>query len=108
MIDPGKKSARVDAWSYVAAMFSYEFLGGGVDYDTIEAVHRGDVDEWVDALAHSGLFENATVAEIAAAWHREPKLLFDMLVRDADEMTAKRCALAWFSLDRLAPLAQSV
>ena len=60
MIDPGS-----DSWNYVAAMFSYEFLGGGVEYDTIERIHRGEVDEWVHALLNSGMFESATVAAIA-------------------------------------------
>ncbi len=101
MIDPGS-----DSWNYVAAMFSYEFLGGGVEYDTIERIHRGEIDEWVQALAHSGLFEKATVSNIADSWRAAPRQLFDMLVLDADEMTARRCSLAWSSLDRLAPLAR--
>ena len=101
MIDPGS-----DSWNYVAAMFSYEFLGGGVEYDTIERIHRGEVDEWVHALLQSGMFESATVAAIADSWRAAPRRLFDMLVLDADEMTARRCSLAWSSLDRLAPLEQ--
>lgn len=101
MMDPNQAS-----WNYVAAMFSYEFLDGGVEYDTIEAIHRGDVTEWVVALAHSGMFESSTVIEAEHTWQRRPRLLLDMLLRDADEMTCKRCDLAWASLDRLAPLAR--
>lgn len=101
MIDPGS-----DSWNYVAAMFSYEFQGAGVDYDTIERVHRGEVDEWVEAVSQSGLFDREAVAEVAASWRAAPRRLFDMLVLGADEMTARRCSLAWSSLDRLAPLAR--
>lgn len=101
MMDPHQKS-----WNYVAAMFSYEFQGGGIDYDTIETIHRGDVHEWVVALAQSGLFERATVVDAEDTWKQRPRLLMDMLLRDADEVTRRRCDMAWSSLDRLAPLAQ--
>lgn len=109
MMDPHSES-----WNCVAALFSYEFHGSGtgngdgngIDYDTIEAVHRGDVGEWVTALQSAGLFDRAVVEDVAAAWRRQPRLLLDMLLVDADEMTRKRCAMAWISLDRLAPLAQ--
>lgn len=102
MMDPHSTS-----WDYVAAMFSYEFQGGGVDYDTIETLHRGDVHEWVVALEQSGLFERTTIADAETEWKRRPRLLLDMLLLDADEMTRKRCDMAWISLDRLAPFAQS-
>ncbi|MGA9872272.1 MAG: hypothetical protein WBQ44_14175 [Rhodococcus sp. (in: high G+C Gram-positive bacteria)] len=102
MMNPQQQS-----WTYVAAMFSYEFQDGGVDYDTIEAIHRGEVAEWVSALAHSGIVENATVAEVESTWRQRPRLLLDMLLLDADEMTRRRCDMAWSSLDRLAPIAQS-
>ena len=102
MMDPHRKS-----WNYVAAMFSYEFQDGGVDYDTIEMIHRGDVHEWVAALAQSGLFDKATVVEAEHSWKSRPRLLLDLLLHEADEMTRRRCDMAWFSLDRLAPIAQS-
>ncbi len=101
MMDPHQKS-----WNYVAAMFSYEFQDGGIDYDTIEAIHRGAVHEWVVALALSGLFEKATVIDAEDTWKQRPRLLMDMLLHDADEVTRRRCDMAWTSLDRLAPLAQ--
>ncbi|OZC51956.1 hypothetical protein CH267_20740 [Rhodococcus sp. 06-621-2] len=101
MMEPKQKS-----WNHVAAMFSYEFQDGGVDYDTIEAIHRGDVQEWVTALAQSGLFERATVADAEQTWKRRPKMLLYMLLIDADEVTRRRCEMAWISLDRLAPIAQ--
>lgn len=102
MMDPNQKS-----WDFLAAMFSYEFQGGGVDYDTIETIHRGEVDEWVVALAQSGLFENSVCLDAEETWKRRPRLLLDMLLLDADEMTRRRCDMAWASLDRLAPIAQS-
>lgn len=102
MLDSHQKS-----WDYVAAMFSYEFQDGGVEYDTIEAIHRGDVQEWATALAQSGLFERTTVLDAEATWKRRPRLLFDLLLQGADEMTRRRCVMAWSSLDRLAPIAQS-
>ena len=100
MSDPHERSRN-----YVAAMFSYEFLDSGVDYDTIEAIHRGDVHDWALALAHSGLFDRATVDDAETTWKQRPRLLLDMLLLDADEMTRRRCDMAWASLDRLAPIA---
>lgn len=100
-MDPEQKS-----WNFVAAMFSYEFHGSGVDYDTIETVHRGDVGEWVTALAQSGLFDQATITDAETTWRLRPRLLLDMLLLDADEVTRRRCTMAWASLDRLAPIAQ--
>jgi hypothetical protein len=93
------------SWSdCVAALFSYEFVTGGVDYDTVEAIHRGQVDDWVGALGRSGLFTDDAIAEYSVAWSEQPKLLFDILLRDADEVTARRCRTTWSALDRLAPL----
>lgn len=95
------------SWNYIAAMFSYEFQGGGVDYDTIETIHRGEIGEWVVSLAQSGLLERTTIEEVEVAWSQQPRLLLDMLLIDADQMTRRRCEMAWASLDRLAPIAQS-
>ncbi|MCZ4080209.1 hypothetical protein O1W68_19875 [Rhodococcus sp. H36-A4] len=102
MMDSTSKS-----WTFVSAIFSYEFQGGGVDYDTIEMIHRGDVHEWIVALELSGLFDRAVVEHVEITWKRQPRLLLDTLLVDADEMTRKRCDMAWASLDRLAPIAQS-
>lgn len=101
-MDPQQKS-----WDYVAAMFSYEFQDGGVAYDTIEAIHRGQVRDWVVALSRSGLFDRATVLDAEAVWSTRPRLLLDLLLQGVDEMTRRRCIMAWASLDRLAPIAQS-
>ncbi|TSD93966.1 hypothetical protein FOS14_21940 [Skermania sp. ID1734] len=87
-------------------MFSYEFFAGGVVYDTLERIHRGEVDDWVDALESSGLFDVSTVLEMEHQWRQHPKSLLDLLLLDADEMTQRRCAISWAALDRLAPIAQ--
>ncbi|QBJ98834.1 hypothetical protein ERC79_19620 [Rhodococcus sp. ABRD24] len=84
-------------------MFSYEFLDGGVDYDCLERIHRGAVDEWVSAVAGSGLFTNSQVSRIDGHWRHEPKSLLAALLSEADEMTVKRCEMTWSALDRLAP-----
>ena len=89
----------------VSAMFSYEFLDGGVSYDAIERIHQGDVDDWVSAIAQSGLLGNDVCTSIRDMWRRDPQTLFDLLLGDADEMTIRRCRTTWAALDRLAPLA---
>lgn len=104
----GRKGRRIVSASnciedYVAAMFSYEFLDGGVDYNALERIHRGDVNDWVSAVAGSGLFTNDQVGRIDASWDRNPKTLLTALLSEADEMTVKRCEITWSALDRLAP-----
>ncbi len=89
----------------ISAMFAYEFLDGGVDYDTIEQIHRGEIDDWLVALDRSGLFDEFVMTEIRDRWMRSPKVLFDILLGDADEMTIRRCTTTWAALDRIAPLA---
>ncbi|MCL2535643.1 MAG: hypothetical protein FWE39_15905, partial [Nocardiaceae bacterium] len=89
---------------YVAAMFAYEFMDGGVDSDSLGRIYRGDVGEWVSAVAGSGLFTNSQVERIDTAWHSNPKSLLDTLLSEADEMTVKRCEMTWAALDRSEPL----
>ncbi|RVW08354.1 hypothetical protein EGT67_17770 [Prescottella agglutinans] len=81
-------------------MFAYEFMDGGVDYDSLDRIHRGDVGEWVSAVAGSGLFTNSQVERIDVAWRLEPKSLLDTLLSEADEMTVRRCEMTWAALDR--------
>ncbi len=88
----------------MAAMFAYEFMDGGVDYDSLDRIHSGDVGEWVSAVAGSGLFTNSQVERIDAAWHRDPRSLLATLLSEADEMTVKRCEMTWAALDRTEPL----
>ncbi|MFD4369665.1 hypothetical protein [Rhodococcus sp. NPDC058521] len=95
-----------DAHSYVSAMFSDEFVDGGVDYDMIEQIHRGDFDEWLFAVAGSGLFTNSEVATMEREWQQSPKAFLDALLAEADEITRKRCNVTWAALDRVAPIAE--
>ncbi len=100
---PTRRTSNTSAAAVAAAMFSYDFVEDGVDYDTLEALHRGEISSWIDALAHSGLLDEAEVAAVAREWGERPSLLLDALLGDADEMTVRRCRLAWASMDRLAP-----
>lgn len=86
---------------FIAATFAYEFMDGVVDLEVLERIHRGDVSDWVLAVADSGLFSNAQVDRIDAAWQCEPKLLLDALLAEADEVTVKRCEMAWSTLNRV-------
>lgn len=101
---------NTDIEAMIAAMFSYEFLdsalgyGKGIDYDSLERIHRGDVGEWVDALEWSGLFDLPTLDALRDSWHRHPKGLLDLLLVEADEVTVRRCSTTWAALDRVAPL----
>ncbi|NLE81392.1 MAG: hypothetical protein GX610_17760 [Rhodococcus sp.] len=91
-----------DSHSYVSAMFSDEFVDGGVDNDLIEQIHRGEFGEWLFAVGGSGLFTNAEVAIMEREWQQNPRAFFDALLAEADEITTKRCNLVWESLDRVA------
>ncbi|QCQ93777.1 hypothetical protein E7742_04255 [Rhodococcus sp. SGAir0479] len=82
-------------------MFAYDFMEGGVDVDALERIHRGDVRDWVTAVASSGLFTNAQVERIDAGWRHDPRSLLGALLSEADEMTVRRYETTWASLDRL-------
>ncbi|WP_241665896.1 hypothetical protein [Prescottella subtropica] len=83
---------------YIAATFAYEFMDGVVDMEAIERLHRGDVREWVTAVAASGLFTAAQIDRIDAGWQCNPRSLLDALLSEADEVTVKRCETAWAGL----------
>lgn len=91
-----------DAHSYVSAMFSDEFVDGGVDHDLIEQIHRGEFGEWLFAVAGSGFFTNAEVDIMEREWQQNPRAFLDALLAEADEVTSKRCNVTWASLDRAA------
>ncbi|MGB3773163.1 MAG: hypothetical protein WBA00_18660 [Rhodococcus sp. (in: high G+C Gram-positive bacteria)] len=108
-----RAQARTTSWKgspfdCAAALFSYDFVAGGGNYDALEALHRGEVSEWTSALGRSGLFTDAEVEELSRVWAQNPVLLLDALLRDADEMTVRRCRLAWASMDRLSPFQMPV
>lgn len=97
-----------DTAEMISALFSYEFVDGGVNYDALEQIHRGDIHDWVSAVESAGLFDDELVASIGSAWKANPKLLLELLLVEADEMTSRRCLVTWAALDRIAPLAQIV
>ncbi|MFD1812543.1 hypothetical protein [Rhodococcus gannanensis] len=80
---------------FVTAMFSRDFIEDGLARVAVERIHRGDIGEWVRALAWSGLFSNLAVANTAQAWRRNPRSLLDALLGDADEVTVRRYDAAW-------------
>ncbi|MFD4291865.1 hypothetical protein ACFWPA_04165 [Rhodococcus sp. NPDC058505] len=84
---------------YLAATLSHDFVADGVDADAVERIHRGEVGDWVHALARSGLFANLVVANAAHAWRYDPRSLLDALIAEADEVTAKRYDSAWRAMD---------
>lgn len=86
--------------SYLAAIFSYDFLDEHIGYETIARIHRGEIDEWIHDLAASGLFSASEVRAAELAWHKNPRLLLDALLEDADEVSVKRWEIAWARLDR--------
>lgn len=91
----------------VAEMLSAEFLGGGVAYSTLEALHRGEIDDWLALLDRCDLLGPDEARTMADTWRRNPRILLDTLLTNADEMTQRRCRTTWAALDRLAPLVMS-
>lgn len=84
----------------VAAMFSSEFVEGGVDPAVLRRIHAGDHAEWQTALDRSGIFGKQTLADLTARWHDNPRDLLDALLTEADDVTKRRCLTAWAELDR--------
>ncbi|WP_068280677.1 hypothetical protein [Aldersonia kunmingensis] len=95
-----------DRSDVAVAMFGGECHDGGLDYETIEALHRGEIDDWLRALRESGRVGDDDLREIAREWRMNPRTLLDILLTEADEMTLRRCRTSWAVLDRLAPLSQ--
>ena len=96
---------QADVTELLSALFCSEFVDGYVNYDIIEQIHRGDIGEWISMVAQSGLFAEMTVCALGERWRREPKRLLEILLTDADDLTAKRVSVMWAVLDRSAPLA---
>jgi hypothetical protein len=80
---------------FVTAMFSRDFVESGAARVSVERIQRGEIGEWVRALAWSGLFSNLAVSNAAQAWRRNPRSLLDALLGDADEVTVRRYDAAW-------------
>ncbi|WP_330252476.1 hypothetical protein OG874_41480 [Nocardia sp. NBC_00565] len=90
----------------VAAVFSYEFVDGGIDPDALRRIHAGDLQEWITALDRCGMFGKTAIATLSEQWHRDPRILLDALLDELDDVTRRRCLVAWSALDRRPPLTQ--
>ncbi|MFD0365695.1 hypothetical protein ACFQZZ_30025 [Nocardia sp. GCM10030253] len=100
---------QVDSPDYrelVAAMFSHEFVDGGIDESVLRRIHAGRFDEWITALDRSGVFDKAALATVAEQWRRDPLVLLDALLDEADDVTRRRCLATWSALDLRPPLTQ--
>jgi hypothetical protein len=56
----------------VAAMFSSEFVDGGIDPDVLRRVHAGEHEEGLNALDRSGVFGKEALTDLADIWRRDP------------------------------------
>ena len=75
----------------VRAIFAYEFDDlDSVDPDAVDAIRAGKLDDWVCAVADSGLLANDMVRDLEAAWRGNPELLVDALLDGSDEVTSRR------------------
>jgi len=95
-----------DYHDLVAAVFSYEFVDGGIDTEALRRIHAGELKEWITALDRSGMFGKSAIATLSEQWHRDPRILLDALLEDVDDVTRRRCLIAWSALDRHPPLTQ--
>ncbi|MEV6562762.1 hypothetical protein AB0M22_44075 [Nocardia sp. NPDC051756] len=84
----------------VAAMFASEFVEDGIDPAVLRRIHAGDHAEWLTALDRSGIFGKETLADLTAQWRDHPRELLDTLLTEADDVTKRRCLIAWAGLDR--------
>lgn len=88
-----------DRSELVGALLAAEYADAGIDVEAMRGVRAGDHAEWLAALEATGLFGHTALSEIAAAWLRDPRLLRDALLAEADEFTRRRCLAAWSALD---------
>ncbi|MEV5838543.1 hypothetical protein [Nocardia sp. NPDC052112] len=90
----------------VAAVFSYEVVDGGIDPDSMRRIHAGEVTEWITALDRSGMFGKTAITTLSDQWQRNPRLLLDALLDEVDDVTRRRCLVAWSALDSRPSLTQ--
>jgi hypothetical protein len=82
-------SSAVDG--IVRAIFAYEFDDQDtVDTNAVDAIRMGEIDDWLQAVADSGLLSNDAVRDLESAWRIDPELLVEALLDGADEVTARR------------------
>src|SRR6478735_2074063 len=81
VLDSVRRGVRLPGWrecemarhrsstpDLVAEMLSAEFLGGGVAYSTLEALHRGEIDDWLALLDRSDLLGPDEARTMADTW----------------------------------------
>ncbi|AOW94259.1 hypothetical protein BFN03_01540 [Rhodococcus sp. WMMA185] len=90
---------QLTSGDFAAAVFSPDFVDAGFDREAIARIHRGEHDEWVTVLAGSGMFSNREVADMVRSWRANPRLLFDSLLVEADQVTKQYCHAMWCELD---------
>ncbi|MFE6925796.1 hypothetical protein ACFVAV_32615 [Nocardia sp. NPDC057663] len=88
-----------DRSELVGALLAAEFADAGIDPDAMGRVHAGAHEEWLSALEATGMFGIRALAEIAAEWAADPRLLRDALLAEADEFTRRRCLATWTTFD---------
>ncbi|MFD1811835.1 hypothetical protein [Rhodococcus gannanensis] len=82
-------SSAVDG--IVRAIFAYEFDDQDtVDTNAVDAIRMGEIDDWLRAVADSGLLSNDAVRDLESAWRIDPELLVEALLDGVDEVTARR------------------
>ncbi|MFF0817549.1 hypothetical protein ACFYVR_20635 [Rhodococcus sp. NPDC003318] len=75
----------------IRAIFAYEFDDlATVDATAVDAIRSGEFDDWVQAVADSGLLTASAVRGLELAWRADPELLVDALLDGADEVTRRR------------------
>ncbi|MFC9769744.1 hypothetical protein [Rhodococcus jostii] len=88
--------------SSLCALFSYELHDGAIDSAAIGRIHRGDIDDWISAVARAGWFTSTDIRTLEQRWRADPRALLDTLLAGADEVTAKRCRGIWADYDAVA------
>ncbi|MFQ6393252.1 hypothetical protein ACLMAJ_07360 [Nocardia sp. KC 131] len=58
------------------------------------------------AGSFGGIFDKQALATVTEQWRRDPLILLDALLDEADDVTRRRCLAAWSALDRRPPLTQ--
>lgn len=76
-LEMGVLSDAVDG--IVRAIFGYEFDDAGAVDAAVATIRSGRLDEWVLALADSGMFPRHAVDRIEAAWRADPDLLVETI-----------------------------
>ncbi|PQP18979.1 hypothetical protein [Rhodococcus opacus] len=66
--------------SSLRALFSYELHDGAIDSAAIGRIHRGDIDDWISAVARAGWFTSTDIRTLEQRWRADPRALLDTLL----------------------------